>query len=206
MGGMNMKILKRYLSIILILVIGVGVTACGNGTPTSEVEKVLEGLRAGKREEVKVLVTDAINKSILGNSEELSKEVPSGMTEETQDLLNKVLGKMSYKINSENIENEKATINVTLKGGNISKAFKGYLGDLLTLAYTSDVLSTIPKDEYFLLGNSIFYEKLKAIEYEDRSGDINLTKNGEKWVVENDAAFFELLLGVTGDNVAGNGN
>ncbi|WP_040192587.1 hypothetical protein [Clostridium culturomicium] len=201
-----MKILKRYLSIILILVIGVGVTACGNGTPTSEVEKVLEGLRAGKREEVKVLVTDAINKSILGNSEELSKEVPSGMTEETQDLLNKVLGKMSYKINSENIENEKATINVTLKGGNISKAFKGYLGDLLTLAYTSDVLSTIPKDEYFLLGNSIFYEKLKAIEYEDRSGDINLTKNGEKWVVENDAAFFELLLGVTGDNVAGNGN
>lgn len=206
MGGMNMKILKRYLSIILILVIGVGVTACGNGTPTSEVEKVLEGLRAGKREEVKVLVTDAINKSILGNSEELSKEVPSGMTEETQDLLNKVLGKMSYKINSENIENEKATVNVTLKGGNISKAFKGYLGDLLTLAYTSDVLSTIPKDEYFLLGNSIFYEKLKAIEYEDRSGDINLTKNGEKWGVENDAAFFELLLGVTGDNVAGNGN
>lgn len=201
-----MKILKRYLSIILILVIGVGVTACGNGTPTSEVEKVLEGLRAGKREEVKVLVTDAINKSILGNSEELSKEVPSGMTEETQDLLNKVLGKMSYKINSENIENEKATVNVTLKGGNISKAFKGYLGDLLTLAYTSDVLSTIPKDEYFLLGNSIFYEKLKAIEYEDRSGDINLTKNGEKWGVENDAAFFELLLGVTGDNVAGNGN
>ena len=47
---------------------------------------------------------------------------------------------------------------------------------------------------------------MKAIEYEDRSGDINLTKNGEKWVVENDAAFFELLLGVTGDNVAGNGN
>lgn len=206
MGGMNMKILKRYLSIILILVIGVGVTACGNSTPTSEVEEVLEGLRAGKREEVNVLVTDAINKSILGNSEELSKEVPSGMTEETQDLLNKVLGKMSYKINSENIENEKATINVTLKGGNISKAFKGYLGDLLTLAYTSDVLSTTPKDEYFLLVNSIFYEKLKAIEYEDRSGDINLTKNGEKWVVENDAAFFELLLGVTGDNVAGNGN
>lgn len=201
-----MKILKRYLSIILILVIGVGVTACGNGTPTSEVEEVLEGLRAGKREEVNVLVTDAINKSILGNSEELSKEVPSGMTEETQDLLNKVLGKMSYKINSENIENEKATVNVTLKGGNISKAFKGYLGDLLTLAYTSDVLSTTPKDEYFLLVNSIFYEKLKAIEYEDRSGDINLTKNGEKWVVENDAAFFELLLGVTGDNVAGNGN
>ncbi|MDU4890434.1 MAG: hypothetical protein E6344_10555 [Clostridium sp.] len=201
-----MKILKRYLSIILILVIGVGVTACGNSTPTSEVEEVLEGLRAGKREEVNVLVTDAINKSILGNSEELSKEVPSGMTEETQDLLNKVLGKMSYKINSENIENEKATVNVTLKGGNISKAFKGYLGDLLTLAYTSDVLSTTPKDEYFLLVNSIFYEKLKAIEYEDRSGDINLTKNGEKWVVENDAAFFELLLGVTGDNVAGNGN
>lgn len=201
-----MKILKRYLSIILILVIGVGVTACGNSTPTSEVEEVLEGLRAGKREEVKVLVTDAINKSILGNSEELSKEVPSGMTEETQDLLNKVLGKMSYKINSENIENEKATVNVTLKGGNISKAFKGYLGDLLTLAYTSDVLSTTPKDEYFLLVNSIFYEKLKAIEYEDRSGDINLTKNGEKWVVENDVAFFELLLGVTGDNVAGNGN
>lgn len=201
-----MKILKRYLSIILILVIGVGVTACGNSTPTSEVEKVLEGLRAGKREEVNVLVTDSINKSILGNSEELSKEVPSGMTEETQDLLNKVLGKMSYKINSENIENEKATVNVTLKGGNISKAFKGYLGDLLTLAYTSDVLSTTPKDEYFLLVNSIFYEKLKAIEYEDRSGDINLTKNGEKWVVENDAAFFELLLGVTGDNVAGNGN
>jgi len=206
MGGMNMKILKRYLSIILILVIGVGVTACGNSTPTSEVEKVLEGLRAGKREEVNVLVTDAINKSILGNSEELSKEVPSGMTEETQDLLNKVLGKMSYKINSENIENEKATVNVTLKGGNISKAFKGYLGDMLTLAYTSDVLSTTPKDEYFLLVNSIFYEKLKAIEYEDRSGDINLTKNGEKWVVENDPAFFELLLGVTGDNVAGNGN
>lgn len=201
-----MKILKRYLSIILILVIGVGVTACGNSTPTSEVEEVLEGLRAGKREEVNVLVTDAINKSILGNSEELSKEVPSGMTEETQDLLNKVLGKMSYKINSENIENEKATVNVTLKGGNISKAFKGYLGDLLTLAYTSDVLSTTPKDEYFLLVNSIFYEKLKAIEYEDRSGDINLTKNGEKWVVENDATFFELLLGVTGDNVAGNGN
>lgn len=201
-----MKILKRYLSIILILVIGVGVTACGNSTPTSEVEKVLEGLRAGKREEVNVLVTDAINKSILGNSEELSKEVPSGMTEETQDLLNKVLGKMSYKINSENIENEKATVNVTLKGGNISKAFKGYLGDMLTLAYTSDVLSTTPKDEYFLLVNSIFYEKLKAIEYEDRSGDINLTKNGEKWVVENDATFFELLLGVTGDNVAGNGN
>ena len=201
-----MKIRKRYLSIILILVIGVGVTACGNSTPTSEVEEVLEGLRAGKREEVKVLVTDAINKSILGNSEELSKEVPSGMTEETQDLLNKVLGKMSYKINSENIENEKATVNVTLKGGNISKAFKGYLGDLLTLAYTSDVLSTTPKDEYFLLVNSIFYEKLKAIEYEDRSGDINLTKNGEKWVVENDVAFFELLLGVTGDNVAGNGN
>lgn len=201
-----MKMLKRFLIIMLTIVMVVGITACGKSTPTSEVEKVLEGLAAGKRDEINILVTDAINKSIFGGSEELSEEVQGGMTEETQDLLNGIVGKMEYKINSEKIDGEKATVNVTLKGGNISKAFKGYLGDLLTLAYTSDVLATTPKEEYFLLVNSLFYEKLKVIEYEDRSMDVNLTKAGYKWKVENDAAFFDLLLGNTGGNVAGSGN
>lgn len=201
-----MKILKKIFSILVVVTMGAGIAACGSSTPTSEVKKVLDGLIAGEREEINILVTDAINKSIFGGSEELSKEVQGGMTEETQDLLNDIVGKMEYKINSENIKGENATVNVSLKGGNISKAFKGYLGDLLTLAYTSDVLATTPKEEYFLLVNSLFYEKLKVIEYEDRSMDVNLTRDGNKWRVERDAAFFDLLLGNTGDNVAGNGN
>lgn len=201
-----MKILKKIFSILVVVTMGAGIAACGSSTPTSEVKKVLDGLIAGEREEINILVTDAINKSIFGGSEELSKEVQGGMTEETQDLLNDIVGKMEYKINSENIKGENATVNVSLKGGNISKAFKGYLGDLLTLAYTSDVLATTPKEEYFLLVNSLFYEKLKVIEYEDRSMDVNLTRDGNKWRVESDAAFFDLLLGNTGDNVAGNGN
>lgn len=191
---MNMKNMKKIISSILILVMGVMLTACGSSSPTSEVKKVLGDLSAGKRDEINVMVTDALNKSIFGGTEQL-KDMPGGMTKETQETINIIAGKMEYKVNSETVNEDKATVNITLKGGNISKAFMSYLGDLLTLAYTSDVLATTPKEEYFLLANSIFNEKLQGIEYDERTIDINLTKHEDKWVIENDAAFYELLLG-----------
>lgn len=193
-----MKLIKKISKVLVIIAISIGFTACGSNTPTSEVENVLKGLAEGKRNEVNDMVTKAINKSIFGGEEELSKEVQGGMTEDTQQYLNEIMKKMKFKINSEKIDGEKASVNVTVNGGNISKAFNGYLGDLLTLAYTSDVLSTTPPEEYFLLVNSILYEKLKVIEFDERTLDINLLKKGQQWEIEKDAAFYELLLGTTG--------
>lgn len=189
-----MKVLKKILSCVLILAMAVGITACGSKTPTAEVDSVLKELSIGKRDEVKVMVTDAVNKSIFGATE-VPEGITGGLTEETEKILEEIVGKMEYEINSEKVDDEIANVSVTVKGGNISKAFMGYLGDMLTLSYTSDVLTTTPPEEYYLLVNEIFLEKLKAIEYDERTLDLTLSKEGNGWSIENDGAFFELLLG-----------
>lgn len=193
-----MKVLKKIVSGLAVIVMSIGLTACGTSTPTSEVNNVLSGVSEGKRDEVNDMVTKAINKSIFGEAEEGSGEIQGGMTKETQEILDEIMSKMKYEVNSEKIEDAKATVNVTVNGGNISKAFNNYLADLLTLAYTSDILNTTPREEYFLLVNSIFYEKLKVVEYDERTIDINLKKDGQKWKIESDEAFYELLLGSSG--------
>lgn len=200
-----MKKLKKIISVMVVMVMVAVLSACGGSSPTSEVEKYLGDLVKGKKDEINNMVTDSINKSIFGTTEKPSEEIQGGMTEDTQELINDIVKKMEYSVNKEEIEGEKARVNVTVKGGNISKVFMGYLGDLLTLAYTSDVLSTTPQEEYFLLANSIFYEKLQGIEYEERTLDINLVKNENKWEIEDDAALYELLLGNSSDKEINSG-
>lgn len=189
-----MKI-RKYISILMIVIMTFILGGCGVTTPRSVVEEYFESLVAGKEDEINNMVTDALNKSIFGDTSTTSEEVQGGMTEETKEILNEIVSKMKYKVNSEKVESNSAKVNVTVTGGNISKAFMGYLGDLMTLAYTSTVLNSTPKEEYNILVNSILWEKFNTIEYDERTFDINLKKDGDKWNIETDATFYELLLG-----------
>lgn len=195
------KVISGLISIVMVLALA----GCGSTTPTSEVKKYFKTVVAGEAEEINNMVDDAINKSVYGDVTPPSEEDGDGMTDETIKILDEIVSKMEYKVNSEEVDGDTAKVNVTVNGGNISMAFMGYLGDLMTLSYTSDVLTTTPKAEYNLLVNSLIWEKFNAIEYDERTLDINLIKESNKWQIENDAALYELLLGSSTNTEVGVG-
>lgn len=184
-----MKNLKKLTAIMLLFVLVAGVYGCGSKKPSDVVTSYFEEIKKGNNAEFDKL----LNKT-LDESENEDKE--NAYDESTKKLIDS-MSKITYKINSEKVEGDSATVNVSLNGPEFSKVLgefmKKAMADALSKAFSEEQTS---EEENEKLYDSMLSECIDNMTYADRTGDIKLTKTDGEWKIDSDDSLGALLLGM----------
>ena len=183
--------MKKIISGLLlgILVLSLFLVGCKSQTPTDVVQTYFENVKKGDTEESTALI-----KSTLVETEEIEEE--NGIIEESNDEVDAItkealeiyLSKLEAKILSENIDGEKATVEVEVTGLNYAN---------LILEVVSESLGRVFEGEDFREEdmNSELLEKVKEGSTEKRTGTVSLVKEDKEWKIESDDDLFILIMG-----------
>lgn len=192
-----MKQFKKILSIMLVFVMGLALNGCGNKTPSDTVKTYMEEAKKGESGNLASLLGQTMDA-------EESAEDDKDQDETTKKMLN-TLKKLTYTINSENINGDSATVNVTVNGPDLSAVMQEYMQRSM-----EDVFSNIFGDD-FMDGDKqqdksdkILSECLENVNYTERTGSLTLKKSGEEWKIESQEKLAGLLFNLNSSGVDGN--
>lgn len=185
-----MKKFKRLGAILISAILLIGLVGCGAQKPSAVVTEYFKEVKKGD--------AGKSNELINGSIEELGEESTAFDTysEEVSKLLSDSLKKLDFKINNETINGDKAVVNVTVKGDNISMAFADgimkYFGLMLEAAFSNPNMTD---EESNNIMNEAMIESFENIISDERTGDLTLNKVDKKWTLENDDELYRLVLG-----------
>lgn len=189
---------KKIFSILIIATLSVGLIGCGGAKPSKGVSEYFNEVKKGDKGKSNDLIKDSMEEVSDENAEvdELSEEV--------SNLLSESLKNLDYKINNETIDGEKATVNVTVEGDNISMALANSIvqsfGLLFEAAFTNPNMTDEESDKIM---NNAMLENFKILTSDKRTGDITLNKVEKEWIIESNKELNRLVLGevsMTDDN------
>jgi len=189
-SGVLMKKFKRLGSILISGILLIGLIGCGAQKPSAVVTEYFKEVKKGD--------TGKSNELLKGSIEESGKESVSvdDYSEEITKLLSDSLKKLDFKINNETINGDKAVVNVTINGDNISMAMTEAImksfGSLFELAFTNPDMA---EEESNNIMNDAMIESFKNITSDERTGDLTLTKVDKSWTLDNDDELYRLVLG-----------
>ena len=180
--------MKRIISIILMVLMIVGLTACG-ASPTSTTESFLNAVKSGD--------TDTINEVYAGGTldimDSVSDEGDDAEDETTDDSLDKVYDELlvpklldfDYEVSNEQIDGDKATVDVKFTTYKLGDAFSAFFSEYLTQAFAL-IFSDVSDEQMDALASNILTEKLNLCEEKtyDKTVTLSLSKKDGKWVVD----------------------
>ncbi len=105
----------KQLSVVLVLIITTALVGCNANTPSDVVSEYFDKVKKG----------DTSAKELFAVVEESGQEVldEDGVSKEVTDKLIKKMKKLTYKINSEEINGDTAKVNVTVNSMNFGEVF-----------------------------------------------------------------------------------
>lgn len=136
-------------------------------------------------------------------SKDKSREVLSAFISEENnnisvDLSNALLnaiGKIDVKVDSENISEDNAEVEVSVIGVNLENIIASYVARCISEASSLEGLS---EEEATKKGEKILIEELNNSTTEERKGVVNLTKDSDgNWVVTEDDYYTSVLTGIS---------
>lgn len=173
---------------LMILLMTTLMYGCGGKTPTSTVEEYFKAVQKGDTN---------VNHLFASISED---EIGSEGEELPEELSKKILGvvsKLTYTINSENITDDIATVNVSVNGADLSMVMANVIQEAFTYtlsqAFSGTEMTEEEANSYF---NELFMKQLDEVTYSDKSGDISLTKLDGDWKISENENLVTLLLGL----------
>lgn len=194
-----MKLLKK-ISIAMVLMISV-TTFYGckkEVTSTSDAVKTyLDGIKNVDEKTISTSLNETI--STLLNGEEMEKE---SIQNDSYKKLVSEMQKITYTINSENIDGDKATVNVKINGPDIAavitKSIKKMFNSSLSQAFSDDEMTEEDQDKLY---NDIMLECLNEVKFTNRTGDITLEKSDNEWKIADENQLIKLLLNIDSANI-----
>lgn len=184
-----MKNLKKLTAIMLLLFLVAGIYGCGAKKPSVVTTTYLEEIKKGTSGDFEKLLNKTLNKTDDENKDQ-------AYDESTKKLINS-MNKITYKINSEKIDGDSATVNVTLNGPDMSKVMKDFVNKAMDNALSQAFAQTqTSEEENKKLYDDMLSECLDNITYTERTGDIKLTKTDGQWKINTDDSLSKLLLGM----------
>lgn len=162
-------------------------------SPTDVVNTYFSSIKKSSTQEAKKLVESTIPAEAISQDTGEITGASDSKTSKSEDKkldesLKMYLSKIDAKVLSEKVEDDKATVKVSLKAPNYS--------DLLLKVMEESIASTFSgKDVSEADVEKSLEEKIKASEVETRTGEITLTKKDNSWQIKSDDAMTNLLLG-----------
>lgn len=191
----------RLLQALLLIVIATVFIGCTNKTDEC-IKDYFTKVQDGKVS-MEHLVEKPMEDKVIDKieSDKFSKQYIDKIYSEFNDNLKNV----NYRINSENVSGNEATVNITVIGEDLSKNFENVVTQtvkyVVQQAYLDNKMSQDEVNKYIEQLNS---DMGKASSTE-RSGDIHLEKIDNKWQVKEDDSLAEILTGInssTFDSIA----
>lgn len=209
-----MKITKIAKVLILtgtIAITSIGLVGCGGEkTPTKTVSTYFnniskgdfeknEGLILPPSEEESKFLEDLKNSEALKDSKALESIDVEKLTKETDETLKKTMSKLKAKINSEEIKENEATVNVTVTGPNVFESivtyFKKYFTEGMKIMFSGDEAVEEKSKELAGKAQEMLLEEIKAAKESERTGALTLKKVEDKWKISVNEEVFILVLG-----------
>lgn len=174
--------LKMMITVALSMVI---VTGCGAKSPTEVVNSYFEEIKKGENAQVTEYILENVEsiEENTTNSEEVKED------SKMEEAMKIYLSKLDAKVLSEEIDGDKASVEVEITGLNFSNIILEILGETLSNAFSG--IETTEEDT----SNSVL-EKVKNGKVETRTGTVTLSKVDKVWKIESeDESFMGLVLG-----------
>lgn len=183
-----MKYVKQ-LSVVLVLIITTALVGCNANTPSDVVSEYFDKVKKG----------DTSAKELFAVVEESGQEVldEDGVSKEVTDKLIKKMKKLTYKINSEEINGDTAKVNVTVNSMNFGEVFGKVLaesmGYFMGQAFSGVEMSDEDSENYM---NDLLSKYLDEVSYSDKTDDITLSKIDGKWKIDESESLVKLVMGL----------
>lgn len=177
-----MKLLKR-ISIIMTLVLSItAFYGCKSKepSPSDTVKTYFDEIKGAD---------EATISTLLSNVEETDTNSSKKMITEIQ--------KLTYTINSESIDGEKATVNVKVNGPDIAAVIATSIQEMFTSVLSQAFSGTeMTETEQNKLYDDIMVKALDGVIFTDRTGDITLEKSENGWEITSDNEITKLIMNI----------
>ena len=177
-----MKIRKKIVITIMAVALIFGLTACGD-SPTNVAEKFLEGIKTNNTEAVAETYAGGEINLLNPSTDEGTKE--DALFKAMQEQLLPKIQQFDYEVSNEQIDGDKATVDVKIKTYDIGTAFSNFIQEYMKKAISMK-LSKASDEEINKTAESILKEqvgKLTEKTYE-KTVKLNLTQKDGKWMVD----------------------
>ncbi|MDK2562235.1 DUF4878 domain-containing protein [Romboutsia sedimentorum] len=177
--------MKNKLKLIIMVILSMAIlTGCSGKSPSDVVESYFSEIKTGENADVTNYISDTIKEN-TDKKEEKAKEDPK-----MNEAMKIFMSNIDAKVLSEKIDGDNATVEVELKGFNLSNIVVEILQENLSNMFSGKELK---EDE---VSQSIL-EKVKTAKVETRKGTINLSKVDKKWKIKTDDKAISLIFGKT---------
>lgn len=191
--GMIMNKMKK-LAVGLILIISTTMLyGCWFETPRVNTGSYFRDVKKGRTDVQKLFAMveeeskQNIKQDFNGNS----------FSEETQNKLLKKLKGIDYKVESENIDGDRARVRANIKGMDfniiVGKAMEETFSYIHEKSLSGVQMSEKEKNAYF---DNLVNKYLDQVTYSDRVSYIDVEKVDKDWIVKESASISKLLLGI----------
>lgn len=194
-----MKLLKK-ISIVMTLMISV-TTFYGCKSEVTSISDVVKTYLDGIKNADEKTISASLNENIstLLNNGEIQKE---SIQNDSYKKLVSEIQKITYTINSENIDGDKATVNVKINGPDIAdviaKSIQKTFKSSLSQAFSD---AEVTEEEQDKLYNDIMLECLNEVKFTNRTGDITLEKSDNEWKIADENQLIKLILNIDPANI-----
>ncbi|MDU2458691.1 MAG: hypothetical protein E7D28_01845 [Clostridium sp.] len=177
-----MKLLKK-ISIIMTLVLSItAFYGCKSKepSPSDTVKTYFDEIKGAD---------EATISTLLSNVEETDTNSSKKMITEIQ--------KLTYTINSESIDGEKATVNVKVNGPDMAAVIATSIQEMFTSVLSQAFSGTeMTEAEQNKLYDDIMVKALDGVTFTDRTGDITLEKSENGWEITSDNEITKLIMNI----------
>ncbi len=195
---------KRILVITLVMAMLACLCACGPKipTPTETADTFLTALKAQDDETLATVYSggelDLLEEAAeTEDSEEAAED--TGLTAVYEEQMVPKLLDFDYEISNEQIDGEKATVDVKFTTYNIGEAFTAFFGEYISQALVL-AFSDASEEDLDALATTLLTGKLADLNEKsyEKTATLYLSMVDGKWMVDEIAAGDEIIDGLTG--------
>ncbi|WP_315079949.1 DUF4878 domain-containing protein [uncultured Clostridium sp.] len=183
-----MKKFKKVLSMTLVFILLSGVCGCAEKqTPSNMVKNYLEEVKKGENVNFSKLLNENLEKE-----DGKAAEDKANLDESEKKMINS-MKKLTYKINSENIDGDSAVVNVTATAPDLAAVIGEFFQKAISVAFSGNNASDEENKKMF---DNILSECLDNVALTERTQDIHLEKVDEEWKITDGNEMVKLLANI----------
>lgn len=190
-----MKKGKKILFAVIMGMLSITLISCGGAKPKKLLEDTFTQIK-GNVNDVNIKYFE------LGTQREGLGQTSEFLDSEAKELINKAFSQLQFKINSEHVDGNTATFNVSVVGPNISLVLSN-TSVKRTMSLNSTTVNEDGTEVQVDMSDSnlndilrkALIESFEGIKTDDRTETITLTKVEGQWQIEENDEFVQLILG-----------
>lgn len=187
-----MNYLKKLICFMAAIILVATVSGCGSKSPSNVLSGKFDNLKNGDEN----TISDVLDSEIK------NEELNDYNYTDSENSMIEAVKKTTYKVNSEKVDGDSATVNVTVNAPDLTDAFTQFMervfSDALSNAFSGN---TETEEEIDAKYDKILSEIVQNVKFSDRTMDIEMVKEEKEWKIKNDNDIIKLVTNIDPDTL-----